>query len=86
MLRIIDDSLLHDHLTEVEQHWWRVRDFLIVCANSGVVLNRPKFQFSVTTVDFAGFRITLDSVEPLPKYIDSIKDYPTPKSTCDIQS
>ena len=86
LLRIIDDSLLHDHLTEVEQHWWRVIDFLIVCANSGVVLNRPKFQFSVTTVDFAGFRITLDSVEPLPKYIDSIKDYPTPKSTCDIQS
>ena len=86
LLRIIDDSLLYDDQSDLEQHWWRVIDFLILCGNSGVILNRPKFQFSVTTVDFAGFRVTDNSVEPLPKYLDSIRNYPTPKNTCDVQS
>ena len=61
-------------------------DFLEVTRNAGVVLNPTKFQFSQTTTDFAGFRITRDTVEPLPKYLNAIRDYPTPKNITDIRS
>ena len=45
-----------------------------------------KFQFCQREVDFAGFRLTSDKIEPLPKYIDAIRNFPTPKSTTDIRS
>ena len=37
-------------------------------------------------MDFAGFRIKADSVEPLPKYLDAIREFPTPASLTDIRS
>ena len=84
--RIIDDSCLYDPADSLETHWWRALKFLDVCAKSGVVLNMKKFQFSQLTVDFGGFRISSDTVEPLPKYLDAIRNYPTPKNITDIRS
>ena len=37
-------------------------------------------------VDFAGFHIYVETLEPLPKYMDAICDFPTPTSTTDIRS
>ena len=86
LVRCVDDSLLHDDKANIEEHWWRVIEFLGVAGNGGVVLNADKFQFSEETVEFAGFRITKDTVEPLPKYLDAIREYPIPKTTTDIRS
>ena len=55
-------------------------------AKNGIILNPEKFQYARLTVDFAGFRITESSIEPLPKYLDSIRDFPTPNSLTDIRS
>ena len=82
--RCVDDTLIHD--AELEEHWWRAINFIELCARAGIVLNPEKFQFSQSTVNFAGFRITKDSVEPLPKYLDAISGFPTPKSLTDIKS
>ena len=82
--RCVDDTLIHD--TDEETHWRRSIDFLNLCGNAGIVLNAEKFQFAESTVNFAGFRIKSDSVEPLPKYLDSIRDFPTPSSLTDIRS
>ncbi len=49
-------------------------------------LTLKKIQFSEETVDFSGFRITKDTVEPLPKYIETIKSFPTPENPTDICS
>ena len=84
MERCVDDSLLHD--ISLEEHWWRVIDFLELAGNTGIVINPEKFQFSQDTVDFAGFRISNDAVEPLPKYIDAIRGFPTPQNITDIRS
>ena len=88
MVRCVDDSLLHDK--DLEEHWWRVIAFLELAGNGGggggIVLNAEKFQFSQTTVDFAGFRIADENVEPLPKYLDAIRGYPTPANITDIRS
>ena len=61
-------------------------EYIDLCGHSGIVLNPEKFQFSQPAVNFAGFKITKDSVEPLPKYLDVIAGFPTPKSTTDIRS
>ena len=82
--RLVDDTLLHD--TDLEKHWWRTIDFLSTVGNAGIVLNPTKFQFSSREVDFAGFHITEDRINPLPKFYSAIQDFPTPKSTTDIRS
>ena len=51
-----------------------------------IVLNGDKFQFCEKVVDFAGFRISEQKVEPLPKYLESISTFPTPKNISDVRS
>ena len=84
--RIVDDCCLHDPSESLEEHWWRVLKFIETTAKAGIILNEDKFQFSQSTVDFAGFRVGDQVVEPLPKYLDAIRNYPTPTCTTDIRS
>jgi len=53
---------------------------------AGIVLNPDKFQFAQREVDFAGFHISDERIEPLPKFFDAVKNFPTPTSTTDIRS
>ena len=82
--RCVDDNLLHDDV--LKDHWWRAIDFIELCGKAGVILNPEKFQFAEMDAKFAGFRITEDSVEPLPKYLNAIRGFPTPKNNTDIKS
>ena len=82
--RCVDDTLNHD--PTMFENWWRSMEFIELCGRAGIVLNPEKFQFSQPVVDFAGFRITKSSVEPLPKYIDAIEGFPTPTNLTDIRS
>jgi hypothetical protein len=82
--RCVDDTVHFD--SELEEHWWRTIDLLTTVGNAGIVLNKVKFQFAQRAVDFAGFRILDDSIEPLPKYLDAIHQFPTPLSITDIRS
>ena len=84
--RCVDDCLHYDDIENLEGHWWRTIDFLSITGSSGVVLNPDKFQFAVRTAEFAGFRVSDENIEPLPKYLDAIRDFPTPTSTTDIRS
>lgn len=82
--RVVDDLLHHD--ADLEQHWWRTIDLLIKLGSSGTVLNPKKFQFAKKQVEFAGFLVSENTIEPLPKYINAIRDFPRPQSTTDIRS
>ena len=82
--RCVDDTIHYD--TDLEQHWWRTIDLLTRVGRSGIVLNPDKFQFAEKGVEFAGFRVSDATIEPLPKYLDAIRDFPTPVSTTDIRS
>ena len=82
--RCVDDTIHYD--TDLETHWWRTIDFLTKVGQSGIILNPKKFQFCKKVVEFAGFRISPDSIEPLPRYIDAIKSFPTPKNSTDVRS
>ena len=82
--RCVDDTVHYD--ADLETHWWRTIDFLTVVGRAGIVLNPDKFQFAQRDVDFAGFHVSETAIRPLPKYLDAIKSFPTPKSTTDIRS
>ena len=82
--RCVDDTIHYDD--DLEQHWWRTIDFLTRVGQAGMVLNPDKFQFAEREVEFAGFRVTDSTIEPLPKYLDAIRDFPVPTSTTDIRS
>ena len=82
--RCVDDTIHYDD--DLEDHWWRTIDLLSLTGAAGTVMNPGKFQFAVREADFAGFHVGESSIEPLPKYLDAIRAFPTPKSTKDIRS
>ena len=82
--RCVDDTIHYD--SDLVQHWWRTIDLLTRVGRAGIVLNPDKFQFAEKSVDFAGFRVSDTTIEPLPKYLDAIRDFPSPSSTTDIRS
>ena len=82
--RITDDTLFYD--TDLEVHWWRAIEFITTVGKAGIILNPLKFQFAGRSADFAGFHISDERIEPLPKYYNAIKNFPTPTSTTDIRS
>ena len=82
--RCVNDTVFFDE--NLEKYWWRTIQFLTLVGWSGIVLNPRKFQFAQRSVDFAGFRISESCVEPLPKYLNAIQQFPTPKNIKDIRS
>ena len=62
--------------TEVEEHWWRAIDFLILVGNNGVVLTVKKVQFAQRIIDFAGFHVTDEKIEPAEKFLRATRDFP----------
>ena len=82
--RCVDDTVHFD--TDLKQHWWRTIDLLTRVGQAGIVLNPDKFQFAGRSVDFAEFRVSDLTIEPLLKYLDAIRDFPSPCSTTDIRS
>ena len=82
--RCIDDTIFYDQ--DLAEHWWRTIKFLTLVGRAGVVLNPDKFQFAHRNVDFADFRISESVVEPLPKYLRVIQEFPTPSNITDIRS
>ena len=81
--RCVNDTVFFDE--NLEEHWWRTIQFLTFVGRSGIVVNPSKFQFAQRSVDFAGFRISESCVEPLPKYLNAIQQFPTPKNIKDIR-
>ena len=84
LVRCVDDMCPYDD--ELEAHWWRIIDLLELLGRAGIVLNPDKFQFAMKEVDFAGFRITENEVKPLEKYLDSVRNFPTPRNITDVRS
>ena len=82
--RCVDDTIHYD--SDLEEHWWRTIDLLIKVGQAGIVLNPTKFQFCSKEVEFAGFKITSDRVQPLSKYLKAIQLFPKPTNVTDIKS
>ena len=82
--KCIDDALLW--ADDIEESFWQAINWLEVCGKNGVTLNPQKFVFAADDVEFAGFEITLTDVRPCDKYLQTIREFPTPKNRTDIRS
>ena len=82
--KCVDDTLMWD--SSIEEAFFHTVEWLDVCGNNGISLNPTKFVFAKEVVEFAGFEITSNSVRPSPRFLQSIKDFPTPKTITDIRS
>ena len=83
-VRCIDDSCLWK--PTVEMMFWHVVNYIDVCARNGIIFNPEKFVFGKDTVDFSGFKVTLDSLKPTLKMTKAIQEFPTPTSIKGIRS
>ena len=51
-----------------------------------MVFSPAKFVFAAKEVEYAGFLLGWDSIQPTPRYIRNILDFPTPKNISDVRS
>ncbi len=45
--------------------------------HSGIVFNPDKFRFAHRSIDFTGFRIYSEAIEPLPMYLEALQNFQT---------
>ena len=82
--KIVDDVIIWS--PNIETAFFRVCNILSHCAKSGMVFSAPKFVFGAREVEYAGFLVGADSIQPTPKYLQSILDFPTARNISDIRS
>ena len=84
VVKQIDDTLLW--ADSVEDSYRRTVEYLKLVGNYGIIINKKKFVFAETEVDYAGFRITKDKVKPLEKNLNAIRDFPIPTNIAGVRS
>ena len=82
--KCIDDTLLW--ADSMEESFFQAANWLDVCGRNGITLNPDKFVFCQEEVEFAGFTITMNNVRPCYKYLQAIREFPTPRNITDIRS
>ena len=70
----------------IEECFFQACQWLDLCGRNGITLNPEKFSFAQDTVEFAGFEITPNEVKPCNRYLDAIRQFPTPQNITDIRS
>ena len=82
--KCIDDTLLWAN--NLEESFMQACQWLDLCGRNGITLNPDKFVFGQETVEFAGFQITKDSVQPCQRFLQAIMDFPLPRNITDMRS
>ena len=83
-VKCVDDALLWD--TNIENAFYHTWDYLTLCANNGIVINKDKFQFCCDKVLFAGLKLTPTGIKPSDHILSAICDFLTPQNLTDARS
>ena len=84
MKKCVDDSILWSRtLEDIFHHTCK---YISHCAGAGISFNPSKFRFGMEEVEFVGFKITKNGVQPTEEYIASIRDFPEPKDITGARS
>ena len=82
--KCIDDTCMW--ADTIEECFFQACQWLDLCGRNGITLNPEKFSFAQDTVEFAGFEITPNEVKPCNRYLNAIRQFPTPQNITDIRS
>ena len=75
-VKCVDDTCMWAN--SIEAAFFQACEWLDLCARNGITLHPKKFQFAQDTVDFAGLTVTPTNVRPSAKFLDAIRNFPTP--------
>ena len=76
-VKCVDDTLMWSK--NIEEAFFQLCRWCDLTYRGGITLNPKKLQFAQETVEFAGLEVTPTNVRPSSKFINSIRDFPTPK-------
>ena len=80
----VDDTILYEKT--VEENFRKTCEFLTLVGSHGIILNKEKFQFCQKEVNYVGFRITENGVEPGKEMLEAIQDFPRPRDISGVRS
>ena len=75
-VQCVDDAVLWDY--DIENNFYHIWDYLTLCANNSIVINKEKLQFCRNEILFAGLKITKTSIAPSdcnPRLLNIKKHY-----------
>ncbi|XP_060080131.1 uncharacterized protein LOC132559521 [Ylistrum balloti] len=78
-VKCVDDTCMWAN--SIEAASFQACEWFDLCVRNGITLNPKKFQFAQDVVDFAGFTITPTNIRPSAKFLDAIRNLPTPTDT-----
>ena len=81
--KCVDDTILWK--SNIREIFFHTCQYLTLCSRNGIVFNQKKFCFAREEAEFAGFLISKDEVKPSQKILESISDFPVPKTISDIR-
>ena len=81
--RCVDDSILWGD--SIEEIFKRTCEYLTLTGGAGIIMNPDKFVFGKKKLEFLGFEITEDGVEPGRGLLKSILEFPRPKDIAGIR-
>ena len=84
VINIADDILVYG--STVEEHDRNLLALLDRALEVNLTLNPKKFKFKCTSVPFFGNILTDNGIKPDPTKVESIKNWPIPKTVKDLQS
>ncbi len=82
--KIVDDVVAFD--SDPRDHIHHVRRLLQCCQEKSISLNREKFKFCQTEIQFAGFKLTSEGYSVSSEITDAIAKFPSPSSRTDLHS
>ena len=83
-VKCVDDTLLWSN--SIKEAYIQTKQYLQVCQDNGITLNKEKFVFCQDSVEFAGLHLTKDGIQPNEKILKAIKDFPTPSDITGARS
>ena len=70
-VKSVDDVSLWDET--VEGNVWKTCRYLEQCLKNGITSNPKKFHFAQDNVEYVGFEVTNDPLQPLQAMLDSVR-------------
>ena len=82
--RCVDDSIIWGET--IEEIFKRTCEYLSLTSAAGIIMNPEKFKFGKKCVEFLGFELKEDSIEPGKDLINSIREFPRPQDLSSTRS
>ena len=79
----MDDLIVFSR--SVEEHHTVLDEILKTLAQYQILINEGKCQFFQTELKFLGHKLSLSGIEVTDKRIESIRDFPTPQSSTELE-